>query len=300
MTPHPITLTADRYSVEVDARSGGQIARARYHAASGADLDLIKPRHAQAGRPATGLRPLAPYGGLLAHGQFSFQGETVHLSDAEDPQTATEDGLVFQDLWTVMEQTDTSVALVLDYGPVGPGSGWPWPFRASQRIVVSETGVTVSLGMQNKSHRPMPAGLGLKAFLPKSASARLAAQLGYVWTCDEAGLPIKVRDLSDTIGDGGWWNTIDRVHHCFGDWDGRVEIAVQDRDLAVQLEAGTSLGRLYLEIPPGEGHITAAALSHVPDAFNLHARGVGGTGFQALAPGKVLSGSLRLGVRDRS
>ena len=53
-------------------------------------------------------------------------------------------------------------------------TGWPWLFRATQRLILSESGLSVTLTVENLSDDVMPAGMGLHPHFPFASDMRVS------------------------------------------------------------------------------------------------------------------------------
>ncbi|MDQ0589947.1 hypothetical protein [Variovorax paradoxus] len=81
------------------------------------------------------------------------------------------------------------------------------------------------------------------------------------------------------------------VTHFIADWSGTLDIrSAQARP--VRLLASGAMDQLVIHRPANAPHVCIEPVSHLPDGFNLHARGVAGTGTRILAPGAQLQGQL--------
>ncbi|HET6518556.1 MAG TPA: hypothetical protein VFG47_01890, partial [Geminicoccaceae bacterium] len=66
--------------------------------------------------------------------------------------------------------------------------------------------------------------------------------------------------------------------------------------LTVTIEAGPAFRHLVVYVPPGQDFFCVEPVSNANDGFNLHERGVDGTGVRVLEPGEGLEGEVRFRV----
>ena len=116
-----------------------------------------------------------------------------------------------------------------------------------------------------------------------------------MWDQDETGCATALRPLA------GPDRIFDRPHvaggeHFYAAGFGGVA-SIQRRDGArILIETGAPLDHLVFHVPPGGAYCCLEPVTHVADAFNLAASGVGGTGLRILQPGETLSATVRIGL----
>ncbi len=75
--------------------------------------------------------PLVPYSNRIGNGRFEWDGQSIALARNFLPEPHSIHGVGFQRPWSVQSRSADAIVLGLEYQP---GSGWPWPFHAQQRI----------------------------------------------------------------------------------------------------------------------------------------------------------------------
>lgn len=237
--------------------------------------------------------PLVPFSNRIADGRFAFQGAVYQLDRNFPPEPHAIHGHGWQHAWTVREAGARGAVLEFAHRVAGT----PFDYHAAQSFALGADGLSVTLEIANAGGAPMPAGLGLHPYLPRSEAVTLCARLEHVWRADERKLPQERAPLPPEWDFG----TAPRVatlalDNCFGGWDGRAAIRWPERDLHLVMTADPLFGHLVIYIPPGQDFFCVEPVSHANDGFNLAARGVVGTGVHVLAPGASLRGAVRFAV----
>lgn len=232
---------------------------------------------------ATGCFPLVPYANRIARGRFSFAGEAHHLPLNFGDHPHSLHGIGWQSRWTMSMEGNADAVMALRHAG---GDGWPWPFRAEQRLTLDEDGLTVSLLLTNESDRTMPAGLGLHPYFPRDASTRLTMAAERVWEGDETMIPTRAV-AADAFGDwragAGFPDRL--IDNSFDGWTGRA--AIDGADGAIRIGA-IGARAVHLYAPPGETFLCVEPVSHLPDALNQ------GFAIDTLDPGESLTLTMRI------
>ncbi len=231
----------------------------------------------------TGCFPLVPYANRIAHGRFSFAGEAhlLPLNFGDHPHSLH--GIGWQSRWTMRMEGAADAAMDLRHDG---GDGWPWPFRAEQRLALDDDGLTISLALANEGDRAMPAGLGLHPYLPRDASTRLTMAVERMWESDETMIPTHAV-AADAFGD---WSAgadfPDRlIDNSFDGWTGQ---AVIDGAGGIIRISAIGARAVHLYAPPSESFLCVEPVSHLPDALNQ------GFSIDTLDPGETLALTMRI------
>ena len=196
--------------------------------------------------------------------------------------------------WSEIERGAHSV--VLEHVHRG-GAGWPWPYRATQRIAIDEGGVDFTLDVESRADVATPIGLGFHPAFPVAADTVLQTEVDGVWLADASCLPT-ARAPADHFADwraGARVRRADLVDHCYEGWSGRAALTTQARTTVVRASPG--LRWLHVYIPPNRDFCCLEPVSHMPDAVN-RASADATTGFALLEPGAVRSVTMRIEVVD--
>ena len=284
-----LELRAGRAVVDLVPAIGGSIATFRWNA-DDRSIDWLRPATAAAlgrGDPeGMACFPLVPYSNRIRAGRFTFDGQTIQLPTRAGADPHCEHGLGWRSAWTVVAADMTSAALQYRHS----ADAWPWPYLAEQRFAVSINDLSVGLALTNLSDRPMPCGLGLHPYFPRSAGTTLTAAVTAMWATDADVLPHHLIP-PPTEGDPrmGLPVSTAALDNAFIGWNGDAEI----RHPALRIEAASPLRVLVVYTPPDEDFFCVEPVSNVTDAFNLAAAGRPDTGLVVLPPGETLRTSVR-------
>lgn len=207
------------------------------------------------------------------------------------PEPHSIHGHGWQRTWAVSGVEPDAVTLTLDYPGLPAGDGWPWPYHARQRTVLSDRGITVTLSVQNRGDSPMPAGLGLHPYFPRPAGTQVRAAVTHRWERGDDMVPIGPRAMRpDPIVptvDG------DPLDHCFSGWSGVAEIV--DPGGVTRITAQPEVfGHLVVFAPDREDYVCVEPVSHATNAVNLDPVAGLDLGLKSLQPGETLSGWVRI------
>jgi aldose 1-epimerase len=237
--------------------------------------------------------PLVPFSNRIADGRFRFRGRTYELARNSPPEPHAIHGYGWQNPWEVADASPSRAELSFRHAV----SGTPFDYRARQLLELGEDGLEIALHVTNMGGGPMPAGLGLHPYFPRSDGVTLRAKLDHVWLPDERKIPKQRVPLPAAwdFARGLRLAPLD-LDHCFGGWHGRAELTWPETNLTLVIEAAPPLGHLVIYVPPGQDFFCIEPVSHVNDGFNMLERGVQGTGVRVLAPGQTLGAAIRLRV----
>jgi aldose 1-epimerase len=276
----PVTLRAGPWEAGLLPELGGAIAHLTRDG-----RDVLRRSPDGVDDPlATGCFPLVPYANRIAHGRFSFAGEThqLPLNFGDHPHSLH--GIGWQSSWTMTTTSTADAAIELCY--TGGDGRWPWPFRAEQRLRLDDHGLTIALLLANEGDRVMPAGLGLHPYFPRDASTRLTMVAQRMWEGDETMIPTR----AVAAGTFGNWSTgaglPDRlIDNSFDGWTGHATI---DGANSVTRIGAIGARTVHLYAPPGENFLCVEPVSHLPDALNQ------GFAIDTLDPGETLALTMRI------
>ena len=125
--------------------------------------------------------PLAPYCNRIRDGRFTFAGREVILPPNFAPETHSIHGLAWQRPWQVESQAANKCVLVDEYDGA---DGWPWGYRAEQRVRLGDKGCAITLVLTNRGDERMPAGLGLHPYFRRRDAVRLRFSADHVLLSD--------------------------------------------------------------------------------------------------------------------
>jgi aldose 1-epimerase len=285
-----VTLRAGQSELGVAPDCGGAIAFYRHRAG----LDWLRPASASAlaSRRSDGMAcfPLVPFSNRVRDGRFAFQGRDVAMARNVPGQAHVEHGHGWQNSWRIAAQTRTSMTIVHRHD----ADDWPWRYEAQQRFTLDDNGLTVDISALNLSETPMPVGLGLHPYFPRTARTRLAAGVAQMWSTDDEVMPTALIDVPPDLrlARGLAVNT-SALDNCFTGWSGAARVEWPERCAALTMTATAPLSFLVVYTPPDEPYFCAEPVSNCTDAFNLAAHGRDDTGMIVLAPRARATGTIR-------
>lgn len=234
----------------------------------------------------TACFPLVPYANRIADGRFTFGGRTVQLQalDRFAPHALHGDGWLQP--WAVETCTVEAVVMTLDWA--GDPNGWPWPWRAEQRVSLSPRGLEIALSVVNRGDEPMPTGLGLHPYFHRSDDARLSLSATGVWATDAREIP---ECLVEPAAIADWSQGLPLtqapfVDHAYAGWDGVARLAGGGRQVVVSADPCARWAQVYA--PVGADFLCVEPVTHRPDALNAPSDEVD-SGLVILDPSQTLS-----------
>ena len=289
---HVETLTLREGRIEIDVRPGLGGAIVGFRLVDGdAVINVFRPTETNALASgdilATSCFPLVPYSGRIKNACLVFQGAEYRI-----PRTVeTEPNALHGDGWLSPWVVDRADATSLSMSLHGDGGAWPFPYRAEQRLSVTDRALAAELRLTNTGPKDMPAGLGFHPWFANTRGVRMQTDANTVWLIDRDNLFDRVAAAPEK------WNFrrtralagTDLCHGLTG-WRGRAVLEWPESGLRMTMTANDVLGHLVVYTPPGESFFCVEPVSHSVDGFNLAEAEVPGTGTVVLAPGECLVG----------
>jgi aldose 1-epimerase len=249
-------------------------------------IDVLRPTPAGATSVLdTACFPLVPFANRIAHGAFTFNGESVHLPRNFGDHPHALHGQGWQNAWRIQAQSSHAATLVFAHS----AGSWPWDYTAAETFELSPAALGITLGIVNRSARAMPVSLGLHPYFLRAPGARLFADVAGVWLNDETGIPTAPSGPAHflDLAHGAVLADAPFVDHCHFGWRHIARIARPGREIT--LTAGPQLGHLHVFAPRGENFFCVEPVSAMPDAFNRAA-----SGMRVLDPGESFTVSMTL------
>ncbi len=301
-----ITLSSRRFAAGVSPQLGGTLV---YFALADNDaIDFVRPTTARAisernVRQTAGY-PLVPYSNRIGFGHFRF-GETNYTLEINSAVPLHPiHGVGWLRQWTVRNiktirnpqgSTTSRLTLALTHIANGPtDKAWPWSFEAIQNFELDDERLRWSLSITNRDAHPMPAGIGMHPFFPKTPRMEVQFATRAVWRNDERMLPLgrmpvppewnfaSARPVADLV-----------VDNCFDGWSGGARLVWPERGWALELAAEPVFEHLVVFTSPARDNIAIEPISHANNAVNLTDR-YNDTGLRVLDPGETLSGAFTM------
>lgn len=233
--------------------------------------------------------PLLPFANRIANARFVVDGRQIALEPAPDEPHALH-GTGWLRAWDVAASGPDWAELRLA-NAAGDG-GWPWPWLGHQGFQLTECGYRHSISLTNRGDSPMPAGIGLHPWLPRTPATRYLGLHSAEWQPGPCMLP---RDCVSADGAIDWWDSTSvasrRVDCCQAGREGALRIEWPERGLRLEMLPDAVFGFTQVYVPDAD-FFCVEPVSHLPDAVN---RG-GDAGLRWLAPGETLLGSVEFRV----
>jgi aldose 1-epimerase len=289
-------LAAGKFLLTLDPDTGGAIASLDH-----AGLPILRPvadprLAAQHGR-AVAAYPLIPYANRIAHGRFTWAGQTYQLDLNFGDHPHTIHGNAWMRPWEVENcGTDTATLSLAHNPPTDPVTEWPFRYRARQTFTLRPASLDIAISVENTDSIAWPAGIGLHPYIARRPATDLHFDADTVWRNGPDGLPAEriavvppwdftqAKPLAETL-----------IDECYAGWGGAAGVAWPENGLSVQLQAGLPFDHVQLYTPPGRDFLGLEPVSNMPDAIN-RIEDISDGGLRLLAPGETLSGSIRLVV----
>lgn len=285
MTGHDdIELSADDYRLAIRPSLGGAITRFEWRG-----WPVFRP---MAGSTIldVGCFPMVPFVNRIAHGRFTFGGESIRLSPnfpgEPHPHPLHGDGWLSD--WRVERLDAGSLRLILDR----PRGDWPWAYTAWQSFDLSPTGLTIELALRSDSDRPMPAAIGLHPYFPLIPGTRYRGRHRGAFATRPDGLPQRLT-LLDAPAE--WFAdrpiarcSVDTVH---ANRDGPLSIAWPERGIELVMHPDPIFAFTGVFVQPDHGLLCIEPMSEQTDAVNQQPKTL-----RILAPGDTIAGSVRMEV----
>lgn len=211
--------------------------------------------------------PLVPFSNRIAHGRFAVAGREVRLRP-NFPGSAHPHplhGFGWLAPWTVIRREPDEI--VMEH--LHQAGEWPWSYRAEQRFMLGEDGLTLSLAVTNRSDDPMPLGLGFHPYFPRGQETVYTGFHRGEWRTDAECIPLS-HDERAVPRD--WWDGAPvgsrAVDTLYTGRRGPLEIAWPDRRITLTLDCADALVDTVVYAPRGSDFFCVEPVTHMIDAFN--------------------------------
>lgn len=232
---------------------------------------------------------LVPWSGRISGGGFTVGGRFYALEPNLSGEPLPIHGNGFSSAWRIAEASRSRARLTL--ASVGPG---PYRYDAEVTYALQAGALAVDLAVTSRADVPLPYGLGLHPWFPRTPRTTLYARATTVTLEDSrhlpAGqLPVARRrdwDFGEPRRLPGAW-----VNNDFSPWDGRAVIRWEDRGLSLALDTGNdpALTTYILYSPASDADFFCfEPVTHPVDAHNRPG-GPAAHGLSILASGETLA-----------
>lgn len=290
-----ITLKAFGQELAVNPALGGSIVG--YHVdIDGTSYPILRDAKTAEHVSQVSSFPLVPYSNRIKYGKFGWQDKTIALSLNFPPETGTIHGHGWQMPWQVERKAENE--LVLSY--LHQANDWPFSYRVLQTFTLSESGLTVSMSVENLSNENMPIGLGFHPYFTRTEQCCLSLQAQQMWAVDEQCLPTKLEDVPPELTEHTGTKVNDLVlDNCLTKFGQQATIHWPEWQVETQLNASTLCDFVVVYSPKGESFFCVEPVTHITDAFNLLHQGRLDTGARSLAPHQTMAIEMQLATKKR-
>lgn len=250
---------------------------------------------------------MAPWANRIAGATFTFEGHAIALRVNTADGTA-QHGDVRKRAWKVLRQDSASVTLAYE-SKDHADSNWPWKYACEVEYVLEDSALVVTLRVKNLDTTPFPTGCGHHPYFARRLwddrdVLELKAPVSgrYPTSACCATGPAAKDELSEHLGKLAPIpdQHIDAVFAGFG---GEAELRWPSSGVSLRMHASANMNHLVVFAPHANGKsgtplpfVAVEPQTQVNDAFNLAARGVGGTGTIVLNPGEEMLTECRFVV----
>ena len=263
-----LTLENGDARVEVLPGLGGSLAGFDLKGASGM-LPVFRRWSGESESPRTfSLIPLVPWFARISGGGIHWDGEfyPIDRNDPEDTHPLHGDG--WRSPWEVLEHTADLVTLRLRSRAIPP-----FDYEARLDYALSGATLEVRLVVRNCADRPVPYGMGLHPWFPRTPDVTLQARATGTWLPQPPELPTNVEpDPLPPEWDFSTGRPLPAgfIDNSFSGWDGRARIEWPEQGYAVTIEADPAIRLMHVYSLGADCPIFCfEQITHLIDAFNL-------------------------------
>jgi aldose 1-epimerase len=290
-----IELAAASFQCGLSPEAGGSLAFFRMDL-GGRRVDLMRPLSEadRAARKSIGaaMFPMVPYANRIADNRFTFGGRTYRFAANNPPERFNVHGDGWQREWSGRTLGVGEALLEL----VSETEGAPYRYAASQRFRLSEDGLTVITGVENRGSVAMPFGFGQHPWFMRDAYVTVTFVAKELWiegwdhTASE-----RIATPPEFAFEGPTPLPKARRNNCYGAWDGKVEIVWPSRGVGLRITADPVFRHLMLFADPERPDFCLEPQTNAVCAFNLMEQGFAAAdlGVIVLEPGEKAEGSIR-------
>ncbi len=230
--------------------------------------------------PRAGAYPLVPYHNRLARAKIAVGEDVVALRPHPAAMPHTLHGPGHARPWMAGVHHANLFSMRLDYRA---DDDWPWDFHTEQVFELDGESLRLTMTVENRSTRPMPAGMGWHPYF--ASRHPIVADAGYLWSHGPDYLPGGER--SRTAGND---QPVYVETAYFEAW-GRARISLGG-DVTATMTASPPFD--FLVVHRGApSHICVEPTTHVANAWNL-GLSPSQTGAALLSPGERLTGEIEI------
>lgn len=288
-TSDALTLTAGKIAVELVPAIGGSIASFRLDG-----IDVMRPLSAadRAAGNVLGVAsfPMVPFANRIGNNAFTFEGRTYRFETNNPPEIWHVHGTGWHRAWTVAAAGDRSATLTLEV--VEPQA---FSYRAEQRFVLDEAGLSLSTSVTNIAPQRMPFGFGHHPWFERDDAV----------TVEFAARTVHMNEPEMMIGERvtlppelafeparplpAYWRCTD-----YGGWSGVATVRQPARGVGLTMRGDPAYGHVMFYADPARPVFCVEPQTNASGAFNRpHGFGDPEDGVIVLANGESASAALR-------
>lgn len=212
--------------------------------------------------------PLIPYSNRIADGRFHWHGENVALQRQPKGMPHALHGVGWRRPWQPVTRSANALTLQLDHAG---DADWPWPFTASQQIMLDARTLTLALAVRNLAPDAVPLAIGHHPYFHR-ACAHLTLTAEWVWHPDSTQLPERrsrpagVLDLSR----GGEMASVE-IDHCYQQVRWPVTLRWRNCPVRLTIAATPPLDCAIIYANAVANALCVEPVAHVSNALNMEA-----------------------------
>lgn len=246
--------------------------------------------------------PLTPFSNRIGFGKLAFDGKEYAVGPTFGGEAHPNHGSGWQSSWIVKEVTADKIVTTIQ---VEADDQSPYSYVAEQTCQLTETGLDVTITLQNTGKETLPFGTGHHAYFIRTPKTIIHAQLPQVWLSEQM-LPVELVDVPENWnfrdgreldvskleakhgGDGSAY-----IDHCFVGWDQVADITWPEfGNTTLRISADKTFPHFVIFVPSKGEFFCAEPVTNATNGFNLMSRGVQNTGTIVLAPEQSFTGRM--------
>ncbi len=284
-----IILNNSIFSVGILPNCGGSLSFFKWQ-----NTDILRPcRTEETEANNTSLFTMIPYTSFIQDNHFPYFGITRLLEQNSPINKNALHGDVWRHQTKILHQTQTEIQLEYQHTK---NAGFPFNYTTIIIYRLGTTGLEIELNLKNDSALPMPYGWGIHPFFVKEKSTKIQFNATHLWYRE--GDPIMGHPYSVPKSlqfDSFRSLPTESTDISVSGWDNIAKI--QTNMWQAILTAETSFRHLNLFVPHNKKFFCLEPVTNTPNAFNLAANGVVGTGIQSLGPHESTQTKIQLSVK---
>lgn len=238
---------------------------------------------------------MLPWTNRVKDARFRFDGSDYPLVANHSDGTAIH-GVARDHAWSLIDRSPITARLVYRHHA---DTSCPFDFGGTVRYEIAPDRVEMDLSVTNLGEQPFPAGCGHHPYFHRrlhSDADQLHVRMDVSgrYMCDDC-IPSgeRIDDEACTLLRSGGPIGNPGLDDVFAGFGGEAELEWPASGVRMRMRCSEEFGHVVVYTPRlGDGsadaHVCIEPVSMVNDAFNLHERGMGGTGVRVVSPGETL------------